>query len=179
MQMDEILTELVSKARAFEQEAHAILAVHETSVSRVVLLEDTYSQLSDLSLRQDGLIRQALRCIENALFRAAHVMAWAGFIDFVEEKLASDGLKKLRQARPNWRIKTMVELRERVPEYQLIEACRDVGLCSKNETKALLGLLNKRNECAHPSNYFPGLNESLGYISELLQRIELLQDRQL
>ena len=179
MQIDEALSELLSKARSFEQEAHAILAVHEASTSRIVLLEDTYSQLSGLSLRQDELIRQGLRCIENGLFRAAHVMAWAGFMDFMEEKLASDGLKKLRQARPKWNVKTMDELRERVPEYQLIEVCQDVGLCSKNETKALLGLLNKRNECAHPSNYFPSLNESLGYISELLQRIDLLKGRQL
>jgi len=179
MQMDEALSELISKVGEFKQAAHAILAVHEASTSRIVLLEDTYSQLSGLSLRQDELIRQALRCIENRLFRAAHVMAWAGFVDFVEEKLASDGLKKLRQARPKWNAKTMDELRERVPEYQLIEVCQDVGLCTKNETKALLGLLNKRNECAHPSNYFPGLNESLGYISELLQRINLLKGRQL
>ena len=121
--MDEVLSELLSKVRLFEQEAHAILAVHEASASRIVLLEDTYSQLSGLSLRQDELIRQGLRCIENGLFRAAHVMAWAGFVDFVEEKLASDGLKKLRQVRPKWNLKTMDELRERVPEYQLIEVC--------------------------------------------------------
>lgn len=179
MQMDEILSELISKARAFEQEAHAILSVHEASASRIVLLEETYSKLSGLSLRQDELIRQALCCVENGLFRAAHVMAWAGFIDFVEEKLASDGLRKLNQVRPKWKAKTMGELREMVPEYQLIEACQKVGLCNKNETKSLLGLLSKRNECAHPSNSSPGLNESLGYISELLRRIDLLKGRQL
>jgi hypothetical protein len=177
--MDEALSDLIRKMRSFEQEAHTILAIHEASPSRIVLLEDTYSQLSGLSLRQDELIRQALRCIENGLFRAAHVMAWAGFVDFVEDKLASDYLKELRRTRPNWNVKLIDDLRERVPEYQLIEACRDVGLCSKNEAKALLGLLNRRNECAHPSNYFPGLNESLGYVSELLKRIELLKDRHL
>lgn len=177
--MDEVLSQLASQLRAFEQAAHSILSIHEASSSRIVLLEDTYSELSGLSLRQDELIRQALRCVENGLFGAAHVMAWAGFVDFLEEKLASDGLQKLRQARPNWNFNTMEELRERIPEYQLIEASQTLGLCGKNETKALLGLLNKRNECAHPSNYFPGLNESLGYISELLQRIELLKDREL
>lgn len=179
MQMDEILSELISKARTFEQEAHVILSVHEASISRIVLLEETYSQLSGLNLRQDEFIRQALRCVENRLFKAAHVMAWAGFMDFMEEKLSSDGLKKLGQVHPKWKGKTMDELREIVPEYQLIEACQKVGLCNKNETKSLLGLLSKRNECAHPSNYFPGLNESLGYISELLRRIDLLKGKQL
>lgn len=177
--MKKALSDLVSKVRSFEEQAHAILGAHEASASRVVVLEDTYSQLSGLSLRQDELMRQALRCIENGLFRAAHVMAWAGFVDFVEERLASDGLKKVRQVRPKWHVRTMEELRERVPEYQLIEAYRDVGLCSKNDTKALLGLLSKRNECAHPSNYVPGLNESLGFVSELLQRIDLIKGRKL
>ncbi len=61
----------------------------------------------------------------------------------------------------------------------MIEAARDVGLCRKNEVKALLGLLNKRNECAHPSDFYPGLNHTLGFVSELLQRIERLQPRTL
>lgn len=172
-----MLSELLRKLRAFEREAHQILAVHETAPSRIVLLEDTYKRLGALSLRQDELIRQALRCIENELFRAAHVMAWAGFMDFLEEKLASDGLKKLRALRPAWKASTVEELRESVVEFQLIEAARDLGLCTKTEGKALHGLLNRRNECAHPSNYFPSLNESLGYVSEMLQRIGQMQPK--
>jgi len=48
---------------------------------------------------------------------------------------------------------------------------------TKSEMKALHGLLNKRNECAHPSEYFPDLNETLGYISELLNRIRKIRER--
>jgi len=175
----DVLTEWIGKARAFEQEAHQILSIHEAAPSRVVLLPDTYHELSNLSIRQDELFRQALRCIENGLFRAAHVMAWAGFMDFLEQKLASDGLKAVRRKRPRWNASTVEELRESVAEYQLIEVSRDVRLCGKGPTKTLLGLLSKRNECAHPSDYDPGLNESLGYVSELLKRIRLLQTKQL
>jgi len=175
----DVFTEWIGKARAFEQDAHQILSIHEAAPSRVVLLGDTYDQLSKLSIRQDDLFQQALRCIENKLFRAAHVMAWAGFMDFLEEKLAADGLKKVWQQRPKWKGKTIEELREFVPEHQLVEVSRDVRLCGKGPTKTLLGLLSKRNECAHPSDYDPGLNESLGYVSELLERIRLLQTKQL
>jgi hypothetical protein len=115
--------------------------------------------------------------VENSLFRAAHVMAWAGFMDFLEEKIASDDLKKLRTIRPSWKAATVEELRENVVEYQLIEAARDLGLCTKTEAKGVQGLLNKRNECAHPSDYFPLLNESLGYLSEILQRMEQMRPR--
>jgi hypothetical protein len=70
-------------------------------------------------------------------------------------------------------------MREYVNEFQLIEATLDLGLSTKNEVKALHGLLNKRNECAHPSNYYPQLNETLGYVSEVLQRIKTLQPKTL
>ena len=175
-----MLESLLRRLREFEREAHAILSVHETSSnSRVVLLEKSYRDLGALTLRQDELFRQSLRCIESELFRAAHVMAWAGFMDFLEEKLASDRLKRLRKLRPNWKASSVEELRENTPEYQLIEVARELGLCTKTEMKALHGLLNKRNECAHPSDYFPLLNETLGYIAEVLQRVGQLKARKL
>jgi len=167
-----LIHNLAIRLKAFESEAHTILGIHEEAPSRVVLLDASYSKLIGLSLAQDDLFRQALRCIESRLFRAAHVMAWAAFMDFFEHKLAEDGLKKIKAQYPNWNTKSVEDLRETVVEYQLIEASRKIGLCSKTEMKALHGLLNKRNECAHPSNYFPGYNEALGYLSELLQRIE-------
>jgi hypothetical protein len=174
-----MLERLLSRVRAFEREAHSILAVHEGSRSRLVLLGETYRKLGALSLRQDELFRQALRCVESELFRAAHVMAWAALMDFLEEKLSSDGLVKLRARYPAWRAGNIQDLRENVVEYQLLEAARELGLCGKTECKALQGLLNKRNECAHPSDYYPGLNEALGYLAEILQRIGLLQQRTL
>ena len=71
--------------------------------------------------------------------------------------------------------RSVEDLREQAPEYQQIEVCREVKFLNKNEAKALFGLLNRRNECAHPSNYSPTLNETLGFISELLSRVSMLQ----
>ncbi len=167
-----MLSKIYEAIHKFEADAHRILGKYETSPSRIVELSKTYNELKRLSIQQDELFRQALRCIENELYRAAHVMAWAGFMDYLEQKIASDGLQKIHMAYPAWvRYITIADLRENISEYQIIEATRNVGLCTKTQTKALHGLLNKRNECAHPSNYYPQLNESLGYISELLQRI--------
>lgn len=177
--MTDFVQRLLRSSRAFVAEAHTILGTHESSPSRVVLLEDSYKKLTALTLKQDDLMRQALRCIESELYRASHVMAWAGFMDFLEEKLGSDGFVKLHAARPKWVFSNVEELRETVVEHQIVEATQHVGLCAKSEMKALLGLLNKRNECAHPSNFYPGLNESLGYFSELLKRIETLSKKTL
>jgi hypothetical protein len=168
---------LLAKTRAFEKEAHALLATHEASGSRVVILEESYDKLTKLTLKQDELFRQALRCVEHKLYRAAHVLAWAGFMDFLEEKLASDGLVKIRAAYPAWSAATIEDLREAVVEFQLIQATRKLGLCTNTEMKALHGMLNKRNECAHPSDFYPDMNITLGYISELLTRVATLQTK--
>jgi hypothetical protein len=169
------------KVEAFTSVAHELFGRFETSgTSRVISVAQTRKDLAALSLLQESLLSDSLRCVELGLHRAAHVMAWAAFMDLVEEKMASDGLKAVYAARSNWKKhKTIEELRENIVEYQLLEAARDTGLLSKSATKTLLGLLSKRNECAHPSGYEPGLNESLGYISELLTRIKTLQGKTL
>ena len=171
----QLIIPFLKQVQDFKQEAHLILGTHETSKSRVILLEDTYNQLGKLSLKQDELFRQALRCVENSLFRASHVMAWAGFIDYLTEKLSSNQFAKLKVVRPNWKYTTIDELREKYTEFDIIEACKDAGLCTRGEKRILQGLLSKRNECAHPSGYYPKLNETLGYISELFQRIEKMK----
>jgi len=178
--METLLREYVARSVRFQLEAHEILSRHETvKSSRVVVLSTTYKKLSTLNLRQDDLMRQALRCVENGLFRAAHVMGWAAFMDFLEEKFQSDGLVKLRAVRQNWKGQTIEDMREYVPERQLVEATKDLGLATKNEMGALIALLNRRNDCAHPSSYYPQLNETLGYLSELMQRIFQLKDKKL
>jgi hypothetical protein len=168
---------LLAHAQQFRINAHSVLGLHEAATSRVILLNQTYSRLDAFSISQDELFRQALRCTEVGLFRAAHVMGWAAFMDFLEQKLNEDGLKRLRAIRPKWTAATIEELRESVNEFQLIHAARELGTCTKNQAKALHGLLNKRNECAHPSDFYPGLNETLGYLTELLSRIDQLRKR--
>jgi hypothetical protein len=103
-------------------------------------------------------------------------MAWAAFVDFLHQKLAEDGFKSLSQARPKWGVKAVEDLRE-WGDHQLIEAARECGIYEKRTMKALHGLLNRRNECAHPEDYDPGLNESLGYVTELFKRLEALQKK--
>ncbi|MGH2533839.1 MAG: hypothetical protein ACRDJW_16225 [Thermomicrobiales bacterium] len=95
------------------------------------------------------------------------------FIDFLEAKIASDGLVKLKQVRPNWgRFATIEDVRDEIGECQLVQVAKELGLLSKGEMKRLHGLSSTRNECAHPSAYRPTLNESLGYVSSLLTRLE-------
>ncbi|MHA1935807.1 MAG: hypothetical protein ACW99V_00995 [Candidatus Thorarchaeota archaeon] len=172
------LLKIIQRFIAFENDAKKLLASHESSLHRVITIEETYSKLTGLNLKQDDLFRQAIKCVEFQAFRASHVLSWAAMADYLEEWFALDNFETLLQKRPNWApIQSVEDLQENYPDYQLIEAFRDCGYCRKNMEKALKGLLAKRNECAHPSNYYPDLNTTLGYLSDLLIRLEMIEKK--
>jgi len=172
-----MIKRLLHQINNFRKEAHQKLAVHEAAPSRTVILDDTYRRLSGLSLQQDELLRQSLRCVENQLFRAAHILSWTALIDFIQTKLASDKFVKLNTARPNWNVSSIENLRDNYSEYQMVESCRLVGMINMSEMRVLHGFLSKRNQSAHPSNFFPNYNQTLGFISDILNQIEYLQSK--
>lgn len=174
MSADDPVREVLVRVARLEREANAVLATHEAATARLVTIEGSYANLSGLSIDQDELFREALRATEVGLYRAAHVLAWAGFVDFLHEHLYSRYLGALRTARPSWTLNDPEDLRD-WSEFGVIEAGKACGAYKKTSMKALHGLLNRRNECAHPSEYFPDLNETLGYIGELFKRIKQLQ----
>jgi hypothetical protein len=165
---------LLARVGAFDAEAQGILGAYEEAPARVITLQASYARLTGLSLDQDELFRESLRAVESGLFRAAHVLAWAGFIDFFHNFLAAGHLVALRIARPKWTLATAEDLRDQ-SDFQVIEAAKEAGIYDKTLMKALQGVLNKRNECAHPSEYFPDMNQTLGYVSELFSRVDRLQ----
>ena len=176
----EFVERAVARARAFEAEAHEILGYEEEATqARVFRLRASYAALAFLSEWQRRSFNEALDCISAGMFRAAHVLGWAAFVDFLEEKLASDNLAKVATVYPKWDTSSLEALRESVNEYQLLEAGRKVGLYGKSTCRTLQGLLSTRNECAHPSEYEPQLNDSLGYLTQLRSRIEFLQPKSL
>jgi hypothetical protein len=163
----------LSRVADLEADAKAILATHEAAASRVITLEASYAKLEGLSLAQDELFRESLRAVENELYRAAHVLAWAGFIDFLHHHLVDDHLAALQMARPKWTINAAEDLREQ-SDFGVIEAGRAAGAYANTMMRTLHGFLGRRNECAHPSDYFPDLNSTLGYVSDLVERIKRL-----
>lgn len=170
------LGQILDGLRAFEAEAHDVLSSYESSPSRIISLNQTYDRLENLSLKQEELFRQAIRCAEEELYRAAHVMAWAGAVDILLEKL-SESFSALQEAEPNWKGDDIHEMAEYVAEFLLVGALKTLGLATKNQVKTLHGLLHRRNQCAHPTDYWPNLNETLGYISEVMTAVARFQEK--
>lgn len=160
-----------------QRELASLLAKREQSTHRVITLEESFKKLDALNIKQDALMREALRCVEQGLYRPAHVAAWAAFVDFTQEwSVAGKRHAALTAARQKWKIAVASDLRS-YTDYALFEALEAAGLISKTFMKALHGLLNKRNECAHPEDYAPTLNDTLGYVDELMKRIAALQTK--
>ncbi len=167
----EVLKHTIADAKAFADEANAILGAQGVSKSRVLTFQKLYDELALLSLRQDDLFQEAIKAAEHECYRAGIVMAWAAFMSLFEDILFGKRVE-LQALRPRWTLSSVDELRENYPEHQLIDAARELKIVSRTQGKALLGLLNKRNECAHPTGYKPEVDETLGFFHELLQRIK-------
>ena len=111
--------------------------------------------------------------MQSGLFRAAHVLAWAGFVDFLHNLLVPAHLADLTAALPGWKVTTAEDLRDH-GDFQVIEAGKTIKVYKASVMRALHGDLDRRNECAHPSDFFPDLNMTLGYISSLIDRVNRL-----
>ncbi|MHC1753115.1 hypothetical protein [Humidesulfovibrio sp.] len=176
--MDETIILLHAKLRNFETEARRVLAGHETSHDRVITLQKTQSLLLGLTLTQEEVFSESIECVKRGLYRPAIVMAWAAFMDFLEEELIANKLSELHAAYPKWcKITSAQDLREEEKDSNIIEVAAKLKFLQRDERKVLQGHLAKRNESAHPSQYRPGLNEALGYVDELLKRVGSIKNR--
>lgn len=157
-----------AKANSFAADAHSILGHHEAATqSRTLLISQTYDKLDDLSIDQKDMLSQSVRCISMEVYRAAFVLAWAALADYMQKSIMQPSLQLVLAARPNWQATTLDDIVDQFGEHQQILACNAAGLIKKSEKKTLEGLLHRRNMCAHPSSYYPGANEALGYLSEI------------
>lgn len=169
--------QLALAAENFRREAETIFGFSETSIHRTANLAASYAAIDSLTVNQVGMLRQALRCVEVGVYHAAHVLGWACLADFLQQMAASDNFQALNSKYPNWKIQNLDNLRDKVSEFNLIESMFHSGMITKSEKKALQAMLNKRNECAHPTEYFPDLNQSTGFIAECISRLNALIEK--
>jgi hypothetical protein len=158
---------IVKEAREFERDAIDLLARHESAPARTFNLQRTLEELKGLSLKQEKLLEDSVKCIRMGIFRGAYVLSWAAMADYLEGWLAEDKQGNLSSKYPSWNTSSAKGLRESTSESQIITALRKCGYFAKDEEKALIDLLNRRNLCAHPTTYTPNLNMTLGFLSEL------------
>ena len=98
--------------------------------------------------------------------RAAVVFTWAGAMRTLHEAALKRGehalntaLKKQYQsARTVKAIGDFGWIRDRT----FLDACPDLAILDKGQKQTLIGWLDLRNSCGHPTNYQPGVKKVAG-----------------
>jgi len=162
----------VRRARRAAADAHRVLSVHESSSSRVVVLEQLVAKLQVLPVDVQDYFHEATLCLGRSLLRAAVVLSWAGFFHVLVDGLYQHKEKEIRQARKKWVFQDLPELKESYAESQILDVARQVGYITKTELRIFQGQLATRNQCAHPTFYRPSLNGALGYVDELVRQTQ-------
>lgn len=152
------------------KDAHLVLASHESSKSRVILLEDLVKSMSGAPVDVQDYFREAIDCLENGLNRSSIIMAWAGHFSLFSEKLLLNHQNDIHCARPKWSFTDLADLKEQVPESQILDVARDVGFIGKALLKMKQGQLSVRNQCAHPTLFRPNMNTAIGYVDDMIQQ---------
>jgi hypothetical protein len=161
---------LFRKAATTQRKLHEILAAHEHSSSRVVILEDLLTNLTGLPADVHDYFRESCSCLEYNLLRSSVVLSWAGFSHVFAECLMNRHEAALRSARPNWSFADISELKENYVEHQILEAGKAVGMVRKQELRIFQGQLAMRNQCAHPTLYRPTMNSALGFVDDMINQ---------
>lgn len=162
------------RIEGFANEAKELLGQSEGSYSvRAYNAHDSLARVGKLTFVQADFFRQSIRCVEAGLYRAAFVMAWTAIADLLlilgEQKQA-----KIKVVRPRWKFVDRETLAEEQGDFAIVLALKEAKCVSKADMKSLHGLLHRRNQCSHPSSFFPGANEALGYIHEAISEAEKL-----
>ena len=167
---DEFIRSWHDRAVKATRAAHNVLAAHESSASRVVILEDLLKRLTALPSDVQDYFREATICLSNNLRRAAIVLSWAGFFHVLAQHMYLNNLPALRKDKPKWKFKTLEDLKESYVEHQILEAARSIGTITKSKLRIYQGQLSKRNQCAHPTIYNPSLNSALGFVDDMIRQ---------
>ncbi|MBI1224957.1 MAG: hypothetical protein GC192_06940 [Bacteroidetes bacterium] len=168
--LDKELAKWVNTVALAEKKAHFILAQHESSKSRVILLEDLTKKLSGSPVDVQDYFIEAIKCLEIGVCRSAIVFSWAGHFHVLSEELFKKHEADIRYKRQNWKFSDLIELKENYPESQILDVAKEVTFINKADLKILQGQLSKRNQCAHPTLYRPSLNNAIGFVDEMISQ---------
>ncbi|MRJ77557.1 hypothetical protein GEV29_13510 [Aeromicrobium sp. SMF47] len=111
---------------------------------------------------------EALECLSHELHRPAHVSVWNAFAATALTILAADEFGAVRAVRPSWKGTTVEDLSMHTSGELLLEMLSQLGLVDLAEVDDLGILLQRRDDCAHPTFYTPTSEETVVYVAEVV-----------
>jgi len=104
-------------------------------------------------------VEEAILALESGALRASAVFLWAGAMQTIREKCFAKGATVLlaelkRHSQKTATIRRLEDLTA-VKDRDLLESTPGLGVFDGQQKKALVECLNLRNQCGHPSSYWP------------------------
>ena len=125
-------------------------------------------------------LEEAVRCYENALYRAAILMVWSAVMQHLYSVASSHhgGVAAFEQANlakfgGTGRYRKIVKADDflYLGDDAFLQLGEDVGLYNRNARRLLGDRLTLRNLCGHPTKYQPGREETVIFIESLLLNV--------
>ncbi len=156
------------RVRSFENESHKLFAKYETSASRIVELNALVKGLAGLTVDAADYYREAADCLQNGNFRAAIVMAWAGYFSVLMDAFYAAKKSEIKAKYTSWDTSSAEGLRESTSESNLLVATKTLKFVSKSDYRMYDGQLSIRNKCAHPTVFSPSPNVAIGFVDAMV-----------
>lgn len=129
-----------------------------------------------LSRLSDGVIHrfveEAVVCVEAGALRAGIVFLWAGVTRTLQNRILQFGVDPCNAALlkhdPKSRLIRRVDDFQYVKEKILLQVAQELGILDKSEKGVLETCLDLRNQCGHPSAYWPGQQKALAFVEDVM-----------
>ena len=124
-------------------------------------------EVANLSAISATELVAAQGALHHRLFRAAHVSAWNGYVAQALMCMASDDFRALRSVRPKWDELSIPDVAMRTAGRTLIDLLVELKLIGGDQEFRLAELMQRRNDCAHPTAFNPSYEETRNYLDEI------------
>jgi hypothetical protein len=152
-------------------EAAELFSAFAGSPEKITKLASVIKNLKAASPQKE-MVLQSARAIEVGVYRGSIVLGWAAVIDAYQHKVFDDQtMVRDFFSTLNCPIIHLELYREKYAERNFLDIARKTGLTTKADYNELVGMLNERNACAHPSDRWPTLNEATGYLDKVVRHI--------
>ena len=122
-----------------------------------------------------AFVEEAVKCLENHLFRAAIVLSWVGAISVMYEHTISKHLaafnSEASRRSAKWKAARTLDDLSRMKEYDFLQVLEAISILGKNLKQELEACLRLRNACGHPSSLRISENRVAAHIETLILNV--------
>jgi len=139
------------------REVESLLGVESSAREAADDVRSILKAIGDAAARK--YVEEAILALESGALRASVVFLWAGAMQTIREKCFAKGAATLsaelmRHNQKATRIRRLEDL-SATKDRDLLESTPGLGVFDGTQKKVLVACLDLRNQCGHPSSYWP------------------------